>query len=431
MKQSLFILLFMPMVLWAVVSVAPNDADILITGSPYSKIGDTMVVFQRHSDSLLDLGEWKGKFNPVRARTATGVIVHFKTAAPEVTAHFRMLPGDNRWGAFAIFAGDTLLKTVSFNPTKDSTITFTFAPPAGAESARYRITMPNWGTVAFKGLTLPDGASLQTLSENKQPQYIAYGNSITHGSGQQGTHQTYPFLVADHFGWELSSVAVGGAKTSLPIAEMLRDGFDTIDYMTVLIGYNDYNGEGIDTTEYSSRLRSVLSAVREKHTETKIFCITPTYSTTTIAEKTGIPLEDFRRVVRSAVADRESEGDSHIYLIEGKDLTTADDIGDAVHLNIEGAARFADGLITTIDELLTETAIEQQVITSSNKSTVYKYNRTLFLSGAKSLKLYSVSGRLLLESFSGVLDCSAIAKGNYLVEGVVGQQLIREVVVIR
>lgn len=414
---SLITLLFVT--LSSAVEIKPNDPNIIIEGSHYTKESDTLVDFQRHSDSLLQENAFKNKFSPLRAKTATGVSLTFSTEAPTITTQFRMLPGENRFGSFAVFADGEILQTEPFNPTKDSVITFEIVKPSTTEAVEYTITMPNWGNVGFAGLTLPESYNLLAIEEMGKPLYVAYGNSITHGTGQSGTHETYPFQLAQERNWKLKNVAVGGAKTSLALAEMIRDDFDTIDFITILIGFNDYNGEGIDTSEYRNRYESVLTAIREKHKETKLFCITPTYTTVDNSVKTGIPMKDFRSVVRSVVTTLQTGGDTLLYLIAGEELTTEEDLSDAVHLNVTGAASLANRLNRSIDSLLHKTSIQTQPTRTNNSFSVHQSTNHLQIntdSKVKRVSLYNTSGKLLKHCSSNSLYFKEISNGCYIIE---------------
>lgn len=415
-------------------NIKPNNPLIYISGSHYTKSSDTLVDFHRHSDSLLAMEKWLSKFDPLRAKTTSGVTVSIKTNAPTIEAHFRILPGENRWGAFAVEVQGEVIQTEQFNPTKDSSITIIMSNPNTAESTVYTITLPNWGNVGFTGLTLPDGYALFPIEDREKSVYVAYGNSITHGTGQEGTHEIYPYLLAKKMGWELTSIAVGGAKTSLTLAEMLRNDFDTIDYMTILIGYNDYNGEGIDTTEYRSRYESILSAIRERHGKTKIFCISPTYTTTTTSVKSGIPIDDFRRTVQRTVSDRQATGDSLLYLIRGEELTTSNDLSDAVHLNTAGAANLADSLYNQIKVLLqTANLPTQQTRTTSPLHILQKEN--LLIVGnrhhTKRVSLYSTRGRIIQTESGNTLKLHNLSCGTYIIEAKTTTTVIRQRVLIR
>ncbi len=345
-------------------TIAPNDSRIKLTGGKFSKLDEQMIDFQRHSDSLLALTIPQALFNPVKAKTTTGIILYFKTASPVIKAHFRKLPGTHRKGVIAIYKNGELFDSFTINANTDSSFVVTINNSSSGETL-YKLTMPTWNNLAFTGLEIIDDYDLINFSLPQKPVYVAFGNSITHGSGQFGTHQTYAYQVAEKFGWELNNVAVGGAKTSPALAAMLRDDFETIDYITILAGYNDYAGEGTDTNTYKRRYNTVLDFIRAAHPETKIFCITPTFARRYYSQTSGLPITDFRTALANLVTQRQNLGDENLYLIRGEEITSYANLHDStqsndpVHFTVEGAALFADSLSRAIERLIPVTGAEE------------------------------------------------------------------------
>jgi peptidoglycan/xylan/chitin deacetylase (PgdA/CDA1 family)/lysophospholipase L1-like esterase len=332
---------------------ASLDEKINFHGCNYISKENGVVSFQRHSEQILTLQTTKSKFSSKKARTTTGVVASFKTSSPTAKLSFRYnTKGDNRGAIFGIFQDGKLTNSASFKKTDGPELTINIKAKNRGEETLYEVAFPNWANVDFMGIELEDGHELLSNPNPQKKIYVAYGNSITHGTGQSATHQTYPFILSRNMNWELYNVAVGGGKTSIPMAEMLRDDFGKIDYMTILIGYNDYNGEGIDTKEYRKRYDNFLSIIREKHKNTKIFCISPTYTTNHTSTKSGIPISDFRKVVSNLVEKYSDKGDENIYLIEGEKISSEKNLRDPVHFSVEGASDFAKQLTIKIQSLL-------------------------------------------------------------------------------
>ncbi len=339
--------------------IPPNDERIHFTGAKFSKVSSNEIIFQRHSDAVLAIPMTESLFNPVKARTTTGVTLSFKTASPEVKLYFRKLPGEQRQGLFDIYQNGVKTDEFKINGSTDSSFAIPVKKTGAAGAVMYRVLFPPWNNLAFKGLEIDSAYDLISYEPPKKKIYVAYGNSITHGVGQLCTDQTYAFLLAEKFGWELYNVAVGGAKASLAIADMLRDNFNRIDFMTILIGYNDYNFQAIDTVEYKRRMNGVLNSVRQTHPNTEIFCITQTYTKQLHSKTSGLPIEDFRTALANLVRKRQEEGDGHLYLIRGEEITDSNSLKDKVHFNVEGAARFADSLAEKISALTGLTSVNE------------------------------------------------------------------------
>ena len=358
-NKILLLLLLAPLAGFAQTKIPADHPGIHIHGAKYIQKIDSVIHIERFPDSLLALSATRLQFNPVKAHVNTGVLISFKTSSPKIKANFRVAAGENRGSVFGIFQNGQFSGSVKFTKNDGPILSFEITPEFPGTETIYEITLPIWANAEFMGLELDaisDLVSDYVPVEKKI--YVAYGNSITHGTGQSATFETYPFQVSRKFNWELFNVAVGGAKTSVAIADMLRDDFDRIDFMTILIGYNDYNFQGIDTTEYKNRYTAVLNSIREKHQSTEIFCITQTFTWQDSSKTSGIPIADFRTALTNLVKSRQAGGDRHLYLIRGEAITSAGNLKDRVHFTVEGAKLFADSLAHSIEAFLDSTATE-------------------------------------------------------------------------
>ncbi len=326
------------------ISIDLTDPIIKISGSNYTSRTSNKISFQRFSDEILTMPILESKLNAVKAHTTSGIVISFKTSSPAIHLEFTVEEGENRGHKYAVHQNGLQTQEFSFSNTAGPALTLNISSSDPGQVILYEITMPNWSITSLSDLSIEEGHSLLLIDDIPKPVYVAYGNSITHGTGQNGTHKTYPYIVSRLLDLELFNVAVGGAKTSVPVAEMLRDDFKNIDYMTMLIGYNDYNGEGITAEEYQNRYLSFLRTFRELHQNTIIYCLSMTYTTTDTSVKTGIPADDFRQVVIDLVDLLQTEGDENIFLIHGDSISSEINLNDAVHFSEPGAALFADSL---------------------------------------------------------------------------------------
>ena len=361
MKTKILLLLMLaPFIGSARTKIPADHPGIHIHGAKFIQKIDSVLHIERFPDSLLSFNKTKLKFNPVKARTNTGVLLSFKTNSPEIKAKFRLVTGENRGSVFGIFQDGEFTGSVKFSRNDGPILSFKIKPKSLNIETVYEITLPIWANVEFVGLEIADTYYLVSdyIPVDKKI-YVAYGNSITHGTGQSATFETYPFLLSRMLNWELYNLAVGGAKTSQSIAEMIRDKFSHIDFMTVLIGYNDYNNEGITAEDYYYRLGMFLRTVREKHPTTKIFCITQTYTTQTKSKVTGISINQFRQKVVDIVSELQTNGDSNIYLIQGECITSQINLKDAVHFSVNGAKLFADSLYKYISAFTIKNSMKE------------------------------------------------------------------------
>ena len=328
--------------------IAPNNENIQIYGSHYLKMQGDEILLHRHSDEV-----YKGKtneilFNPLKARTSTGMYIEFKTNSPIIKFKFKTAKGNPKYAFFTVFQDGKFDQKKGYKYVENGEMALEITSKNTKKETLYRSTFPLMTDIHFLGLEIEDCFKLYELEKDKKLVYVAYGDSVTHGTGQKNTSETYAYQLAEKMGYELFNTAVGGAKTSTVMAEMIRDDFKKIDMITVLIGYNDYNGKGISTEEYTKRYTNVLTILREKHPNTKIYCISMTYTTQTNSKISQIPADDFRKVVREVVAKRQNNGDKNLFLVKGEEITTKANLKDKVHFSVDGAKLFAEALFFEI-----------------------------------------------------------------------------------
>ena len=350
------------------VVIAPNDSKIHIHGAKFVKMENGELVMHRHSDEVYAKKKKELRFNSEKAKSSTGISIRFKTSSPTVKINIAIgneeMKKKPAGGFIGIYQAIDAIKTpVHTSPAvgsipddkfkisyeKGKSFTIDVKSKSIGSIVEYKITLPIFIDVNLVGLELEKGYNLVDYNKEVKPIYVAYGNSITHGRAQSGTSETYPYLLSEWMNWELYNTAVGGGKTSLEMAKMIDETFPHIDYMTVLIGYNDYAGAGESSSTYRSNYTDFINKIRENHPNTKIYCITVTATTTTKSPNSEYTAEQFRQVVRDIVGERQKEGDKSIYLIEGEDISEITDLKKKVHFTVEGALRVADKLYNEIE----------------------------------------------------------------------------------
>jgi lysophospholipase L1-like esterase len=324
----------------------PSSPMIRVSGTKYTTSTPTGLRFQRHREDVLNGPRNELGLNPDKARNTSGIVLGFQTGSASITARFRILSANYMGSAFGVFENGNPIDEFKFKPkATDAVLEFTSVSPG---SSRFEIALPSFADVEFRGLDIDDRAALEPLPDRRRKIYVALGDSISHGVGQEGaTHKTWPFLLSRRLDAELFNLAVGGAKISVPVARMLED-WDRIDLITILIGYNDLHFDGKTPETYKKKYSELLDAIRINHPQTRIYCITPLFTKKQVSEKTGCSVEQFRNKLVELVNTRQVS-DKNLHLIEGDHITSeknlrADRPEDPVHLGVEGAALLAEEL---------------------------------------------------------------------------------------
>ncbi len=355
--------------------VSPNSTNILISGTQYINRETDSVWFQRHSDAVLAMTYPQNGFNDVKARADTGIMLTFKTDSDKIKMSFRMLDFNNRGAGYGIFENGTMIAEYDFvKDTNTPETVFTIESTTPGTASVFQITLPSWANVEFFDMRIDEGASMLPCELPVRKRYVALGDSITHGTGQQSyTHRTYPFKLAQALDVDLFNLAVGGSRVSVPTGEMLSE-FPPIDVITILIGYNDCFG-AVPLSTYQSNLTALVTACRTNQPNADIFCITPTYTSTPDLPDSAT-IADFRQAVADIVATGQTAGDTKLHLIRGETIiTNSSQLLDGVHLLPDGAIDMANGLFTAMDPIVNAPA---GGITHSHSNPLIDYDGVLF-----------------------------------------------------
>jgi lysophospholipase L1-like esterase len=332
-------------------SISATDERIQVLGTQYTTPTETGLQFQRHREDVLGMPAKELGMNPSKARNAAGIVLAFQTDSSTLATRFQILEANYMGSAFGVFENGELIEEFKFNP-KTTEAMLEFASKMEGSSL-FEIALPSFANVEFQSLEIDEDTTLKNPTLNKSV-YVALGDSISHGAGQDGaTHKTWPFLLSRKLNVEGFNLAVGGGKISVPTAQMLSD-WEQIDLITILIGYNDLHADGKTPETYGQKYNELLDAIRANHPKTKVYCITPLYTKKPVAAKTGHTIAAFRATLSQLVKERQAT-DKNLYLIEGDKITSEknlrlDNPKDPVHLGIEGAALFADQLALIIGE---------------------------------------------------------------------------------
>ena len=328
--------------------IAPNDSRITIKGCSFPEMVDGKMHYFRFKPELRSMKKVKLQQDSKKGKTTSGVSLLFKTNSKKITLNFAIKAGDeNRGSSFGLYINGKWQRALNF-PKKMKDLELNIS--GDGTMSKFEVVLPNWSNPSLKNISIDEKSALEKVGKLGET-YVAFGDSISHGTGQKGTYDTYPFILAKKLNKELYNVAVGGGKISQPVSEQIFEMSD-IDLLTILIGYNDLNS-GKSTKEYKKQYKEFVSQVRESKPFTKIVCISPLFTTNTKINKAGAKIEDYRTAVKEIVKEFKRGGDEFIYFINGPDVTSVKNlcelgVKDNVHLSIKGAAMLADELYKKI-----------------------------------------------------------------------------------
>jgi hypothetical protein len=339
------------------VGVGPDHANFRYSGVAHNDITSTTATFFRFpidyatNNSNINNPNFNQLATAKRASASAGISIEFKTSSTSITAKFTEITTYTQGVtqlSFAVYKNGELYNVFTDN---DDNVAFTFNDFTGV-SNEWRITMPTYGQVQFLGLDIDSNSELEILNPDTRPVYVAIGNSITHGYGQTGlsSHLSFPWQVADSLNYHLYNWGIGGSKVNDIVFDNFAVTGVTPNLVTVLWGYNDFNCSnancGYDdyildnTLVYYENLMNDLATTFPTAT---IMGILPTYSTT--APYSAIQDLDYLSYAQDSILMELQATYDNICFFDGKEVTDASSLSDAVHLNDDGATDLANRII--------------------------------------------------------------------------------------
>jgi lysophospholipase L1-like esterase len=357
--------------------------------------------------------------------TQTGVRIRFKTSSPTIDLSFVKREGGGTIGASPSSGFTVYVDGIS--KATFSSLSFTITNPNPGIETTFEVSLPNLWAVDFTGMQLADGYSLANLSPLNKPNYVAIGNSITHGTGQYvSSDKTYPFILANKMGWNLHNLAVAGSTLGWAIA--LNTKGKKVDVITIKIGFNDWKYTKNELASKKTEYVRLLDSLRAYHPNAKIYCISPIFS----SDPSGTApytLADFRTMVDDLVTEK-MKADKLMCLIKGIDISDATMLasGDPTHLSESGANTFANNLYAKINECILTSVSNLPTLESSKSVLVSKNQLELRVNydGNYTVNVYSSNGEMVFSKEYGLNQGSTIVNwdGNQLAKGMYILQLI-------
>jgi lysophospholipase L1-like esterase len=341
----------------AVAKTIPLDnKNIHVTGAAYIIRSPSKLFYKRFSDfilsktfsdSILSLPAEERMFPIENARSTNGIKIRFKTTSSKIHLTFTQEPGLKEKGYFGIMRDGVFYKAIPFNATAiNQTVDIIIDSLPANKECIYEVILPGFSNFSLTRLELDDSSKLSTYRPVKKKVFIGFGDSITHGRGQDGASYLTYFL-SRKLKMELYNLGIGGSRIALPIAKMATD-LPKAEVITILIGYNDFNGANKTVERFEKDYRQFLTALRTMQPQSKIFCISLLYTKKTENPKSHATPNDFRVSLEKLIADFQKD-DKRLFFISEEKITSLKNLQpgeatDPVHLTIPGAKLFANEL---------------------------------------------------------------------------------------
>ena len=212
---------------------------------------------------------------------------------------------------------------------------------------RIELYLPQVQPVTVSHVYVDEGASVAwTPALENRKRWIAYGSSITQCGEAASPALTWPAIVARRNNLHLTCLGFGGQCHLEPlVAMMIRD--LPADYISLCMGVNVRGKASLSLRTYQSAVLGFIQIIREKHSETPLFVMSPIYSgyQETNENAIGVSLVKLREQMKEAVSTLQAYGDRHIHYIDGLSLFSQEDaayLPDDLHPNAEGYQLLAE-----------------------------------------------------------------------------------------
>ena len=186
-------------------------------------------------------------------------------------------------------------------------------------------------------------------SFSREHPFVLYGSSVAQGIGSARPGMSYASILGRSMDIDHVNLGFGGAgKAESEVVDLVAQ----VDACCYLLDLGKSYGR-----QSAEAYIEMLSALRRAHPGTPIVCITPIFSSREFYSEEYLDLSLHTRVVvREAVAEHRTRGDSLVFLVEGEALLSSEDSDgltrDGVHPNDLGHSLMAERLWPISEEVL-------------------------------------------------------------------------------
>jgi lysophospholipase L1-like esterase len=348
-----------------------------------------------------------------RASSSAGIIMKIKTSSPSINLSFSE---DLTWAADVFNHKISIYKdNVYQSSTNDFDISLSNSSGITTE---WKLVMPTYSQMNFKSIDIENGYTIESVSCNSKPVYVAIGNSITMGVGlsNNDSKDAYSRYIADSLGYELYNWGIGGSKVHDTVYTNLRNSSLKPDLITVLWGFNDVHFSKDDnhfTASTFPKYENLLTSILQNYPTACVMAILPTF--TNNPENTTTRTIDNLEAGQLNIINSLQLTYPNLDYMQGTSYSNALSLADDVHLNNDGNITLAKGIISELNCGTMTSKVEADL---DNKFKVYP-NPTdgiINLEQAQHYIVLDLSGRLLQESFGKIVDLNQLQKGVYLLK---------------
>ncbi|MCO4255075.1 GDSL-type esterase/lipase family protein [Pseudarthrobacter cellobiosi] len=169
---------------------------------------------------------------------------------------------------------------------------------------------------------------MESVTESDK-RWLTYGSSLTHCRQADGPSETWPALVANRYGWQLTSLGFAGDCQLDPASESTLQQLSA-DFISLCLGINSYSAAVFSERSYASQVLGFLANIRKAHPLAPIAVITPMLSLPReeLPNAVGMTLRDYRDATAAVVRVLRERGDHGFHCLDGAAVFTPDEAAE-------------------------------------------------------------------------------------------------------
>ncbi|UFU02648.1 GDSL-type esterase/lipase family protein [Ruania suaedae] len=215
------------------------------------------------------------------------------------------------------------------------------------------VWLPQMGRSAVGGLGVYGAQVLRPLAPRLR--WTAYGSSITQCTAAAGPSETWPAIVSQRLGWDLTCLGFGGQCHLDPIAEHAI-AQTPAEVISLCLGINIHGGATFSDRTFAPQVSGFVERVRGAHPQARLVVMTPIGSPPreTTPSAGGLSLVQMREAIGEVVGALNEHG-AQIVLVDGLDIisvTEADRFEDKLHPGPDGYRLMGERLTATLGGLV-------------------------------------------------------------------------------
>lgn len=188
------------------------------------------------------------------------------------------------------------------------------------------VWLPQWGTARVGAVQADD----EIAAAPARPRWVTYGSSITMCRTADGPSETWPAIVAQRLGWDLTCLGFGG-QCHLDPAVVRTVATLEADVISACLGINVHGGGSFSARTWPGQVYELLRRIREGHPNADVVVLSPIAcpDREDTPSASGLTLGQIRDDVAAVTGDlATTSADGRVHLVDGLSILGVEEAED-------------------------------------------------------------------------------------------------------